>query len=162
MKQEPEVASHTPSLPEPPPSAAVSASSSNMSDKQSDCQVMTVSPQKKKPRSVLSDLFDADVYFVKEVSGNKSMLERASEELVNYKKQTPLSFDADPLSWWKTNEFYFPLLAILAKKYLCVPGTSVPSERIYSTAGDIVTGQRPCLKAKHVDQLIFLKKNLKA
>lgn len=51
-----------------------------------------------------------------------------------------------------------PLLAVLAKKILCIPATSVASERFFSTAGDIVTSQRACLKPSHVDKLIFLKK----
>ena len=48
-----------------------------------------------------------------------------------------------------------------AKVDSSIPGTSVPSERVFSTAGDVVTAQRATLKSKHVDMLIFLKKNLK-
>ena len=39
--------------------------------------------------------------------------------------------------------------------------TSVPSERVFSTAGDILTAQRASLSPKHLDTLLFLKKNLK-
>ncbi|KAK7877985.1 hypothetical protein WMY93_031365 [Mugilogobius chulae] len=39
-------------------------------------------------------------------------------------------------------------------------GTSVAAERVFSTAGDIVTAQRSVLKPEHVDQLLFLNKNL--
>ena len=45
--------------------------------------------------------------------------------------------------------------------YLTVPATSVSSERVFSTAGDIVTAQRANLKPKQIDELIFLKKNMK-
>ena len=51
-------------------------------------------------------------------------------------------------------------MATLARIYLGVPATSVPSERVFSTAGDIVTAQRSRLAGDHIDQLIFLKKNL--
>lgn len=34
-------------------------------------------------------------------------------------------------------ELYYPLLAELVKCRLCIPATSVPSERIFSTAGDL-------------------------
>ena len=48
-----------------------------------------------------------------------------------------------------------------AKKYLCVPATSVASERVFSSAGDIVSAQRSCLRSDHVDKLLFLKKNMR-
>ena len=120
-----------------------------------------VEPPKKKARSVLADLFDGDVYIVQETPDVKSSLEQAEDEVIAYKKKQSVSFNDNSLDWWRANEIFFPLLGNLAKKYLSVPGTSVPSERVFSTAGDIVSGQRACLKAKHVDRLIFLKKNLK-
>ena len=53
------------------------------------------------------------------------------------------------------------LLSKFAKKYLCVPATSVASERVFSSAGDIVSAQRSCLHSDHVDKLLFLKKNMR-
>jgi len=35
------------------------------------------------------------------------------------------------------------------------------SERVFSSAGDFVNAQRSVLKPEHVDQLVFLHKNLK-
>lgn len=71
------------------------------------------------------------------------------------------SVDSDPLSWWKYHEYLYPNLAVLAKRYLAIPATSVPSERVFSTAGDIVTATRSALSTDSVDKLVFLKKNLK-
>ena len=67
----------------------------------------------------------------------------------------------NPLMWWKLNEPRFPLLSRVAKMNLSIPATSVPSERVFSTAGDILTAQRANLKPSHLDKLLFLKKNLK-
>lgn len=64
------------------------------------------------------------------------------------------------MKWWRSQEKELPVLSTLAKRYLCIPGTSVPAERVFSTAGDIVKAQRSVLRPDHVDQLIFLKKNL--
>lgn len=59
------------------------------------------------------------------------------------------------------NESSFPHLAKLARRHLCVPGTSVASEKIFSTAGDVVEASRSRHAANNVDKLIFLQKNLK-
>nr|XP_055041440.1 E3 SUMO-protein ligase ZBED1-like [Misgurnus anguillicaudatus] len=90
----------------------------------------------------------------------RSSSSRAEEELKKYLEAPPLSLSENPLSWWRTHQTAFPLLAGLAKRYLCIPGTSVAAERVFSTAGDIVTAQRSSLTPAHVDQLLFLQKNL--
>ena len=47
-----------------------------------------------------------------------------------------------------------------AKQLLGVPATSVASERVFSTAGDVVTAQHACLSGNQVDMLVFLKQNI--
>ena len=54
----------------------------------------------------------------------------------------------------------YPMIANVAKRYLCIPGSSVSAERVFSTARDIVTAQRSTLKSEHIDQLVFLHKNV--
>lgn len=83
------------------------------------------------------------------------------EEVSGYMAKDCTSVDSDPLSWWKVHESVYPNLAVLAKSYLAIPATSVPSERVFSTAGDIVTATRSTLSTESVDKLVFLKKNLK-
>ena len=62
----------------------------------------------------------------------------------------------DPLRWWKGNASRFPHLQRLARRYLCRPCTSVPSERIFSAAGNMVTKGRTRLDPDTVDELLFL------
>lgn len=69
------------------------------------------------------------------------------------------SVDADPLEWWKKNEYRFPRVAYLAKCILAVPATSVPSERIFSSAGLVLSKLRNRLTSDIVDSIIFLNKN---
>ena len=42
------------------------------------------------------------------------------------------------LDWWKAQHVNFPHLLKVFQKYLHVPGTSVPSERMFSLAGNIL------------------------
>nr|XP_055054000.1 E3 SUMO-protein ligase ZBED1-like [Misgurnus anguillicaudatus] len=87
--------------------------------------------------------------------------DEAKEQMTRYKDADLLEVKEDPLVWWKEHQYQYPLLSQLAKRYLCIPGTSVSSERIFSTAGDVITAQRSALHPEHVDQIIFLNKNLK-
>lgn len=81
-------------------------------------------------------------------------------ELSSYLQSANVESDTDPLKWWKDHEFLFPGLSLLAKKYLLVPATSSPSERVFSCTGNIVTCHRASLKPDTVDRLVFLKQNL--
>lgn len=62
------------------------------------------------------------------------------------------------LAWWKAHESLYPNLALLAKHYLAVPARSVPSERVFLMAEDLVTASRLALTSDNAGKLIFLKK----
>ncbi len=40
-----------------------------------------------------------------------------------------------PFTWWKVNQFKFPVLAHLAHQLLCIPAILAPSEHVFSNAG---------------------------
>ena len=86
--------------------------------------------------------------------------ERCQDELTRYLQLTQPEIISDPLQWWKSYESQFPILAMLAKYYLSMCATSSPSERVFSTSGNIITSKRSCLKPDKVDKLVFLAKNL--
>lgn len=81
------------------------------------------------------------------------------EEVESYLREPSAALEINPLAWWKINGPRFPRLAALARRYLCIPGTSVPSERVFSAAGLTVNRLRTRLTPEHVDMLIFLNKN---
>lgn len=64
-----------------------------------------------------------------------SLVKQFSKEqpYVQYLEQPYEESTSDPLLWWKTHETAFSHLAKLARKYLCVPATSVPSELVFNT-----------------------------
>lgn len=82
------------------------------------------------------------------------------DELEQYFMEPCIPPNEDPLLWWRKNERRYRKLSRLAKRYLCVPATSVPSERVFSAAGLIVNRLRSRLSPQHVDMLIFLNKNM--
>ena len=118
-----------------------------------DCE----EPPKKK--SLLDDIFDDEIIIEKE-EPPLPPLERAKMEIIAYRQLPGENMKRKPLHFWKEKADDFPLLASLAGLYLCVQASSVASERIFSTAGDIVTATRACLDPENVDRLIFLKKNM--
>lgn len=48
----------------------------------------------------------------------------------------------DPIEWWRTYESRFPNLSRMARDYLAIPATSVPSEDCFSIAGNVSTKRR--------------------
>ena len=91
----------------------------------------------------------------------KSFLDGVETEVALYKSKPSIALSECPFTWWKERQEDFPLLSKSAKILLCIPATSIPSERMFSTAGDIITAQGAALSGENVDKLIFLKKNMK-
>ena len=78
--------------------------------------------------------------------------------LKSYFEQPVLERKENPLRWWSDNQRSFPSLVSLVKRYLSIPATSVPSERLFSKAGEITSLKRNRLKSKSVDMILFLNK----
>ncbi|KAA0721455.1 hypothetical protein E1301_Tti020347 [Triplophysa tibetana] len=76
-------------------------------------------------------------------------------EVVTHFEEKSLAKEENPLSWWKANNERYPMLARLAKSYLCIPATSTPSEPLFSAAGNIASKKRASLSQEHVDMLTF-------
>ena len=70
-----------------------------------------------KKRSLFDDYFN-----IEEDSLNNS------NELTHYESLPKLSIDKNPLQWWKDKHEIYPNLSNVAREYLAVNATSVPSE----------------------------------
>lgn len=123
-------------------------------------QYQSPSNKRKSSSSLLENLLGQTFTDARVQQQPMSAYARAEEEVTKYRSAPSLPLSEDPLSWWSKNQMMFPLISKLAKRYLCIPGTSVSAERVFSTARDIVTAQRSTLASEHVDQLLFLHKNL--
>ena len=80
----------------------------------------------KKRKSSLMNCLDGDFAEVNEGEDLDTEIERFVTEPMQIRS---------PLMWWKHYEERFPSLVVLARKFLSVIGTSVPSERVCSVAG---------------------------
>ena len=65
----------------------------------------------------------------------------------------------DPLAWWRRQMPKYPALELGVRRLFCIPATSAPVERVFSSAGNIVNKQRLCLLPKNVNMLVFMYKN---
>ena len=67
--------------------------------------------------------------------------------------------ETDPFQWWIDHELKFLILFKLARKYLSISATSVPSEQLFSDAENQITSDRNRLKPETVNELLFIKRN---
>ncbi len=66
----------------------------------------------------------------------------------------------DVLTWWKVQEPVLPLLADISRKYLCIPASSAPSERLFSASGNVCTRLRSSLDPTNLEMIVFLHENM--
>lgn len=77
-------------------------------------------------------------------------------ELSLYLGAPPEKIQQDPLSFWRALKPTYPNLSEIVLEFLAVVATSVPSERLFSKAGQIITKTRNRLEGKLASQLLFL------
>ena len=63
------------------------------------------------------------------------------------------------LEWWRVNHTRFPRLSEFAKRYLAVPASAAPVERVWSTAGRLVVTKRLALHPDTIAEQVFLHEN---
>jgi hypothetical protein len=80
-----------------------------------------------------------------------------NEEMTEYFKLAQEPENTEIINWWRNHESTYPSLANFAFDVLCIPATSVPSEQIFSKAGDLVTKKRNKLSEKTIKALMCLK-----
>ena len=117
------------------------------------------SPAKTLKCSDLEEWLD-DVYFVSEERESPTVVIEREVSMYLGSKKSPEDLNLSLLEWWKKHQYMFPRLSILAKKYLGIPDSSVPSERVFSLAGNLVNKKRSRMKPALVDSIIFLKMNM--
>lgn len=84
----------------------------------------------------------------------------ATLEVRGYLSEHLISRTADPLEWWSSRALVCKNTWSVMCTRLCIVATSVPSERIFSKTGQIITDRRNRLSPGKVRELVFLNANL--
>ena len=63
-----------------------------------------------------------------------------------------------PLEYWQSKKAVWPCLAHLACKYLCIPPSSAASERLFSSASDVISAERNRILLEKAEMLLFINK----
>lgn len=77
-------------------------------------------------------------------------------DLKHYLNQPTLPLGEDILKFWDTHGSIYPYLKKIVEPYLSMVATSVPSERVFSKAGQVVTESRNRLTGDNLNKLLFL------
>jgi hypothetical protein len=145
---------------QPEPAQAEAAQTSNSN-------VAPTVPAKAKKATATASLWDNHDHIMQLERGNSAtrqtnnnLVNCINEELKMFLKEPPTDRNSCPLRWWREHKLYMPHLARIARALLSIPATSVNSERLNSTSGNIVTIRRGRLLTEHVAELTFLAENL--
>lgn len=86
----------------------------------------------------------------------------ADAEIENYiNLVVPNALNINVLDFWEANQMRFPRLYKKFIKIAPIVASSASVERMFSTTGQILTARRNRLSTVHVEQLLFLNRNLK-
>ncbi|GET52288.1 zinc finger BED domain-containing protein RICESLEEPER 2-like [Rhizophagus irregularis DAOM 181602=DAOM 197198] len=95
-------------------------------------------------------------YFLNLLNPNNIRQEVSHDELDRY-LNSPVDSNTGSLIWWKTYEKDYPVLSQIAKDYLTIQATSVPSERAFSISGLTISKTRNRLDPETARAIICMK-----
>jgi hypothetical protein len=104
-----------------------------------------------------SGIFDFVSQRINQANRHSTKTSDAIILLRQYMESDAIDFASNPILYWEQQSKQFKELGILATRFLSVSATSVPSERIFSKAGQIISNRRANLKSKNANFLIFFE-----
>ena len=107
------------------------------------------------PRLQFMDVEVADTPVGKNSKLKKSPISPFQQELDTY-SALPYS-SSEPEAWWQLHRKDYPGLFYCAMRILNIPGSSVPSESLFSEAGDQVTKKRNRLDPERVNKMMVVE-----
>ena len=150
------------------PSTAEPDTVASLAPSSSDTAVVVTSPDCARPSNTSSATTDAFDIFncltqapvdTDVAESYKAIKADVEVQFTNFLSKPTVGSKADPLEWWRRELNHFPALEIAVRRLFCIPSTSAPVERVFSSAGNIVNKKRSCLLPENVDMLVFMYKN---
>nr|XP_055037872.1 E3 SUMO-protein ligase ZBED1-like [Misgurnus anguillicaudatus] len=86
---------------------------------------------------------------------------RVDTEIRRYLQEEALDSHADPLVWWRDNHVRFPLLSKVARRYMTICATSIPSERVFSAAESSNTLTKKISKVRLQEAKIIVMREMR-
>jgi len=99
---------------------------------------------------------DSNLIDINSLYENNSDNNKWHKEIDEYLNSKRTNKDEDILEWWSKHTHIFPCLSKMARDFLSICATSVPSERLFSTAGLIITKRRNRLCEESARSLLCL------
>ncbi|XP_069600377.1 zinc finger BED domain-containing protein 4-like [Ranitomeya imitator] len=122
-----------------------------------EAQAAAEAPEPQPQSSAVWRLFDKKTT---ESTARRNPSADAILEVRSYLEEPLIQRTLDPLSWWKSRALFYPRLIKVMEGRLCIVATSVPSERIFSKTGQIITERRNRISPSKLRHLVFLNANL--
>ena len=126
------------------------------SNLQENCHI---TPPSKRPK-LLSRV--ASLIEEKKKQSNSSVSLSAEEKEVDRYSMDSFNtaLEDDPFDFWNTIKNY-PIIASIACDILCLPPSTAPMERVFSTSGESTSGKRNKLTDNNLEREVLLRKNKK-
>lgn len=104
---------------------------------------------------------EEEFFFSSSATGETTETQPTTTEtkLEQYQNLPCADIKTDPLKWWNDHQTKFKYISKVARQYLCIPATSVESERHFSAAGRTVTKIRNRLSPEVTETLLFVNRN---
>ena len=87
----------------------------------------------------------------------RSKRDEIQVEMDRYQAKMGISKNNRSLEMVKGNGSKYSILSFMAKKYLGILATSVPCERLFSAAGQIITKNKARMTPRTCEMMVFMK-----
>lgn len=116
-----------------------------------------ITPPSKRPKllSRVASLIEEK----KKQNNNSTSLSSEEKEVDRYSMDSfNIELEDDPFNFWNTIKDY-PIIVPVACDILCVPPSTAPIERVFSTSGESTSGKHNRLTDYNLEREVLLQKN---